>query len=32
MPENSIDNYKDVKELLFELAMKINKLDASALE
>ena len=32
MPQNSLDNYKDVKELLFELAMKINKLDASALE
>ena len=32
MPENSIDNYKDVKELLFELAMKINRLDAKALE
>jgi hypothetical protein len=32
MPENSIENYKDVKELLFELAMKINRLDAKALE
>ncbi len=32
MPDNSIDNYKDVKELLFELAMKINRLDPKALE
>jgi hypothetical protein len=32
MPENSVDSGTDVKELLFELAMKVNRLDPDALK
>lgn len=31
-PEESLEAYPDVKELLFEMALKVNRLDPSALK